>query len=199
MAGKQAKILSDRQLRFVLSEVAETHRYPIRDRVLILLSFKAGLRAMEIANCTWRMVMNSEWQVDDIIALEDKASKKQHGRIIPINKDLKEALKDLRGYYDRRRRVVGFNDPIVMSERAEKINGIWKPMTDNSIAVFFHRLYAKLDLEGCSSHSGRRSFITKTAKKVSEAGASLRDVQQMAGHKNLITTQDFLRKSAYQD
>ena len=53
----------------------------------------------------------------------------------------------------------------------------------------FHRLYASLGLIGGSSHSGRRTCITRAARKVSEAGGSLRDVQQLAGHASLSLTQ----------
>ena len=44
MQGKQAKIVSPTQERAILGYVATT-RYPARDRVMFLLSMKAGLRA----------------------------------------------------------------------------------------------------------------------------------------------------------
>ena len=58
--------------------------------------------------------------------------------------------------------------------------------------MWFQRLYQSLGFEGCSSHSGRRTFITRAARKVSEAGGSLRDVQQLAGHRSLATTQRYV-------
>ena len=58
--------------------------------------------------------------------------------------------------------------------------------------LWFHRLYTSLGLAGCSSHSGRRTFITRAARKVSEAGGSLRDVQQLAGHASLAMTQRYI-------
>ena len=46
--AKQAKILSKAQQEAVLSSLAST-RYPVRDRVIFLLSVRTGLRAKEIA------------------------------------------------------------------------------------------------------------------------------------------------------
>ena len=57
--GKQAKIISDKQVRAVLAEL-DTRRYPLRDRVMFLLSMKAGMRAVEIASITWAMVTDAE-------------------------------------------------------------------------------------------------------------------------------------------
>jgi integrase/recombinase XerC len=59
-------------------------------------------------------------------------------------------------------------------------------------AVWFHRLYASLGMIGCSSHSGRPTFITRAARKLSEIGGSLRDIQQLAGHASLGTTARYI-------
>ena len=67
--GKQAKILTEKQLRTALAYVSEHHRYPLRDRVMLLLSFKAGLRAKEIALATWAMVLDSDGAVGDTLEL----------------------------------------------------------------------------------------------------------------------------------
>jgi integrase/recombinase XerD len=56
----------------------------------------------------------------------------------------------------------------------------------------FQKWYSTLGLIGCSSHSGRRTFITETAKKISLVGGSLRDIQMMAGHSSLQTTQRYI-------
>ena len=58
MAGKQAKILSEHNLQDLLL-IAESSRHPLRNKVMVLLSAKAGLRASEIARVTWAMVTDS--------------------------------------------------------------------------------------------------------------------------------------------
>ena len=62
-----------------------------------------------------------------------------------------------------------------------------------AIALWFARLYGALGFDGASSHSGRRTFITKAAKKIIEAGGSLRDIQELAGHSGLATTQRYIQ------
>ena len=73
MQGKQAKIVSPTQERAILGYLATT-RYPARDRVLFLLSIKAGLRAKEIALLTWAMVTDAAGQIAEAMHLPNRAS-----------------------------------------------------------------------------------------------------------------------------
>ena len=66
--GKQAKTITDRQAKAVLNHLADA-RHPGRDRVVFLLSIKAGLRSKEIANLTWGMVTDSDAKIADVIAV----------------------------------------------------------------------------------------------------------------------------------
>ena len=93
--AKQAKILTEAQQRAILSYL-QTTRYPLRNRVMFLLSVKAGLRAKEVAGLTWSMVCDPQGKLGEAIALLDRASKgKNGGRSIPLNKDLRAALLEL--------------------------------------------------------------------------------------------------------
>ena len=76
--GKQAKIVSPTQERAILGYL-ETTRYPHRDRVMFLLSMKAGLRAKEMAALTWAMVTDAAGQIGEAIHLQNRASKGQTG------------------------------------------------------------------------------------------------------------------------
>src|ERR1700688_5009788 len=91
--GKQAKTLSKGQVDAVLGYLART-RWPTRNRAIFLLSVKAGLRAKEIACLTWRMVTDARGQIGQAIPLEDTASKGRSGRVIPMNEELRTALRE---------------------------------------------------------------------------------------------------------
>ncbi len=189
--GKQAKALSEAQVRTSLSHLAGT-RNPERDTAIFMLSIKAGLRAKEIASLRWSMITDPEGHVADAMELQDVASKGNGGRTIPLHKDLRSALVRLKDHAEGRRAEIGhsldLSANVITSERGEHLS-------PNSVAHWFKRLYASLGFDGCSSHSGRRTFITRAARKVSEAGGSLRDVQQLAGHASLQTTQRYVEGS----
>src|SRR5215470_739285 len=91
MPGKQAKILSDRQLKSLLVFASST-RHPHRNKLIVLLSLKAGLRAGEIAKLTWDMVLGPTGEIGHVIELHDGAAKKKSGRLIPIHPSLRAAL-----------------------------------------------------------------------------------------------------------
>jgi integrase/recombinase XerD len=181
---KQAKILTDAQIGRALREV-ENSRYPLRDRVMVLLSVRAGLRAKEIALATWHMVLDADGAVGQTLELHDKVSKgKKGGREIPLHSELRAGLVALQNYD---KPEAGAR--IIRGER----NGQMEP---DSVQIFFGRLYVRLGLKGASSHSGRRTFVTSLAKKIVAAGGSLRDVQQLAGHASLSTTQRYIEGSS---
>lgn len=179
--GKQAKTLTKAQVEATLDRLSRS-RYPTRNRVILLLSIKAGLRAKEIACLRWEMITTAEDEIGTEIHLTNIASKgASGGRIIPLNRDLRSALVDL-----RREGAIGRPSEFVIgTERSGR--------TSSQVIVnLFRAWYADLGFVGCSSHSGRRTFITNAARRISSVGGSLRDVQMLAGHSNLSTTQRYI-------
>lgn len=183
MLKKQAKVLSDTQVKMVLKYLESCNRNGLRNQVMFLLSLH-GLRAKEIAELQISMVLNADGDIAEVISLEDKASKGKSGRVIPINKILRSYLSEYVG-----KRISDLAGYVVQTERSEKFS-------PNAVAVFFKRLYKKLGLVGCSSHTGRRTFITNCARRTSLVGGSLKDVMMLVGHANLGTTQRYVDANA---
>jgi integrase len=150
--AKQAKVLSKRQIALTAALVAQT-RYPTRNHAIFLLSVKAGLRAKEIAELTWDMVTDAEGNLGHAMHLRDEASKGASGRVIPLNKELRDALLKL---HDER----ATSPYVVTTERSQHTSA-------SAIVNLFAAWYRIAGLNGCSSHSGRRTFITNAARTIS--------------------------------
>jgi integrase len=201
----QAKTLNDTELRAVLAAATET-RYPERNKVIVLLSFKAGLRASEIAKLRRWHVMTPGGELDAVIHLDKTVvkgglKKRRAGkpRTVPVNADLRQALLE---YW----RVCpgDHNTPLILSERADTTTEptigeggaatakLPSSMLPRTIVRLFGQLYRRAGLIGARSHSGRRTFGTKAARAIVTAGGSLRDVQQLLGHADLATTQRYI-------
>jgi integrase/recombinase XerD len=112
------------------------------------------------------------------LQLRDEASKGALGRVIPLNRELRTALQALR----EQERLSPY---VITTERTERTSA-------SALVNLFASWYRAAGLQGCSSHSGRRTFITNAARTMSTVGGSLRDVQMLAGHSALSTTQRYI-------
>ncbi len=128
MPGKQAKVVTPPMLKRMLRHVSRSS-FPARDRAMILLSVKAGLRACEIAGLDWSMVLDAQGRVSGTIHVRDVIAKKRGGRRIPMHPDLRRALEKLaltvepvgpvirsyRGSHLRANSVVNWSSPYLRS------------------------------------------------------------------------------------
>ena len=182
--GKQAKTLNKSQIE-MLKGILRSKRNGLRNETIFLLSVKSGLRAKEISLLSWKMVLKSDGTIDDYINLPNSSTKGRSGRIIPLHKNIKQNLEMM---LEKQKNMYEFDQNksfIIRTERSIST-------TSQAIVNMFHNWYRKFGLLGCSSHSGRRTFITETSKKISLVGGSLRDIQMMVGHSSLQTTQRYI-------
>lgn len=179
MDRQPAKVLEPDDVRRLLTHVAG-HRHDLRNRVIILLSFKAGLRACEIAGLTWPMLLTPSGAVGTSMSVTAAIAKMGSARRIPIHAELRRALRQL-----HRKSGHPTAGPVILSQRLSA-------MTPASIVNWFAALYRDMGLDGCSSHSGRRTFITRSAQVIAKTGGSLRDIQELAGHRALTTTERYI-------
>ena len=180
--GRQAKVLTEAQTKGAL-EYLKSSRTPERNEVMFLLSVDAGLRAKEIAALEWTMVTDAAGNLTDEIRLQNRVTKGRSGGVVFMSRRLGQAFQRLLA-------EVGVPTGRVLLSK----NG--RPMTSQVVVNWFAYLYRDLGFEGCSSHSGRRTAITRWARKISSVGGSLRDVQALARHSSLAMTQRYIEVSA---
>lgn len=99
------------------------------------------------------MLSDASGSIGNDIRLEDRASKGSSGRVIPMNRELREALSVWRAEQNP------VSEHVVSTERSSRT-------TPQAIVNMFSRWYSDLRFVGCSSHSGRRTFITNAARKI---------------------------------
>ena len=175
---KQAKTLQAQELRRVLDYLA-TRPHALRNRTMLLATHLAGLRVGEVANLRYEDVVDATGVVRDEIRLEPEQTKGRHARTVVVNAKLKRELEAYlrshpvtkpqhRLFYTQKRAGAGF--------------------TPNTLAQHFHYIYRRAGIEGASSHSGRRTFITNLASK----GVGVRVLMSLAGHRHIGTTQAYI-------
>lgn len=181
MAIKRAKILDDEQFDKLLSFVDNYVYNPARAKLILFLSFKGGLRAKEIVNLKWYNITNADGSIADNFELMSDVTKGEKERVLPISEPLKELLSAYRTAHPNSERVIKFQ------------SGSKDPA--HALVLWLGKLFNRASLIGCTSHSGRRTFITKLARKVELFECSLEDVRRAAGHSSLAVTQRYIEPS----
>lgn len=177
----QAKTISSDQLLQLLDFITKNSETPLRDMAVVVLSFKSGLRIGEISSLRWRNVLNSDGTVADSVEVPANISKSKRHRYVPMHPAVKISLEHLRARTVRG----GMYDPIILGRDHDWISA-------KTLQRYISRLYVRAGFVGVSTHSGRRTFITQAARKANQHGCSLKDVQRLAGHSDLSTTEAYI-------
>ena len=192
----KAKFLEPAETAALLAGL-DWNKYPERDRVAVLLSLKAGLRVSEIAGLTWCNVTTADGKrIADLLDVPAPITKGKRAmtsgksykraRTVTMHPDLKDALLAL---WIEHPNHVAADLPLIWSERGERYGA-------NGLSRQFLKWFAAAGLEGCSSHSGRRTLLTRLARTCEQHGGSLEDVRQIAGHSDIRATQVYLSGSS---
>jgi integrase/recombinase XerD len=180
----QAKVFTPIELRRALDYVA-TRPHAARNRAMLLCSHWAGMRVKEIAALRYGDVLNSDGTVKEDIFLSAEQTKGRHSRTVYVNSKLQKELKA----YVTAVPATDMNTALFYTQK-ENARGF----TSNTLCQFFHCLYKKVGIEGASSHSGRRSFLTNMADK----GTSIHILKTLAGHRSIACTAVYLYSSPSQ-
>lgn len=173
-----AKSLTAEEIQCVLDYIAAGSK-PQRNRVMFLLTAMAGMRVGEVAALTLGDVRNSDGSVRREIPLAAHRVKHGHARTVYINTRLHAELQAWvsgQTWYDD-------TQPLFPTHRSPR-----RAFTANTLAQHFYWLYRRAGVRGASSHSGRKTFLTS----LSSQGISVFVLAELAGHRNIATTQKYI-------
>jgi integrase/recombinase XerD len=173
---KQAKTLNERELQRLLDFV-KTTKSPTRNRAILLLTHLAGMRIGEVAAVRVCDVLASDGTVREEINLSAAQTKGNRSRSVLLSERMQGEL----ATYVRTVRVRDPKQALFATQRSAAF-------TSNSLTQVVNGIYKHAGLDGCSSHSGRRGFLTNLAEK----GVSVRVMMALAGHANMATTQRYI-------
>ena len=194
---KQAKTMTDEQLAKLFAHVDQTSVVPERDKLIFLLSFGAGLRAAEIAKLDLSSLTDADGNIAKTIHVPTNVGKKKRSRDVPMNKEVAAAVRAFRLKYPGATFVAFSSQPF----RFAKIKPLgqfvpeYRRMSPNTVVVYMREVMKQAGFDGCSSHSGRRTFGTRMARMANQHHCSLRDVQKLLGHARLDTTERYVEVS----
>lgn len=192
--ARRAATLTMEQLDHLLHYLTAHSRQPLRDYACFLLSYKAGLRAQEIAGLDWEDVSTPTLVVGDQIEVPSDIAKNGRARRVPMHPAVKMTLEALKSFLGPERTRP--QDPVIPSA-APLHKGIAAPprVSANALQRYMSRVATQAGFHGVTSHSGRRTFITKAIRHAPFAGASLFDVQRIVGHAGAETTAAYVESS----
>jgi len=175
----QAKILNSVELRRVLDYVA-TRKHSARNRAMLLLTHFAGMRVAEVASLRLNDVLNDSGTIREEVRLKPEQTKGKYARTVYLNLRMQKEL----AQYIKTINASDLQKPLFYTQKRASFS-------PNTLAQYFLFLYRNVGLEGASSHSGRRSFLTHLANK----GTAIHILKSLAGHRNISTTAAYLYSS----
>ncbi len=181
----QARALNAAEMEQVLAHV-NAGRHAHRNRCFILLTHLAGMRVGEVASLRWVDVLTADGHIKEEIRLLPEMTKGKHARTVFISIRLRE---ELQRYADIYRRSAPLECPLFYSQKDAR-----KGFTANSLTQTVAKLYRGAGLDGATSHSGRRTFLTNLANK----GTAIHLLRTLAGHRSISTTATYLYSSPTQ-
>jgi len=186
----QAKVLSEKEVRKVLLYIA-TRKHNTRNRAMFVLLNATGMRVGELAAIRLCDVLTPTGEIVDEIRLAADQTKGSRGRTVVLNAKAQEEIKN---YLQTRFKLKDLT-AVTMTDTSRALFTTQKNpnrgFTASTLAQHFHYMYKGAGIVGASSHSSRRSFITK----LSEMGVSVRVLMDLAGHRSLAVTQKYIESN----
>lgn len=175
--AKQAKVLNSTEIRRVL-DYCSTRKHSQRNRALVMIMFNTGMRVSEVASLRIKDVIDSEGNIKNEILLLAENTKTNEARAVFVSEKLRKELAQYAKLLDKDN-----SDNKFFYSQKKASDGL-----ANTLTQHFHYLYKRVGLDGASSHSSRRTFITKLAND----GIGVRVIMGLSGHKALSSVQCYI-------
>ena len=182
----QARTLNEKELNLLLLYI-NTTKHAARNRAMALMTFWGGMRIGEVAATKIGDVLAADGTIKNEIRLTAEQTKGKHARTVILADKLR---KELLNYLQQRfgtKQLIALNYTDKMGKalfNTQKREGF----TANTACYHFHMLYKAAGLDGASSHSGRRSFLTHLSAKA----VPLKVLMELAGHRQAQTTMRYI-------
>ncbi|WP_413916915.1 tyrosine-type recombinase/integrase [Candidatus Skiveiella danica] len=148
-------------------------RHAKRNQLLLQMAHYAGFRVGELAALRVSDVLAADGTIVDQLTLLPEQTKGDRHRVVFLPAKLRQCIAD---YLAAQNEAVAVPEPEGGEIHRKHLTG------DDDSDLCEGRL------PGCSSHSGRRSFLTKLAAR----GSVCVVLQELAGHRHLTTTQRYI-------
>ena len=173
----QAKTLTKAKLKRLIDVTKACSRYPTRDVCMLLLTHWCGMRVGEVAALRVTDVIDTNDTIRAEIQLNAEQTKGNAARVVFVPERMR---KELKRYLQSAAKPV-HSDFLFSTQKAKRFSA-------NSATQHLQRLYERAGIDGATSHSGRRTFITELAAK----GVSVRVLAELTGHSSIQTTQRYI-------
>jgi integrase/recombinase XerD len=183
----QAKVLTEKEIKKVI-KVIDAKRHSTRNRCMFLLTHGSGMRVGEVASLRICDVLASDGTIKSEVYLSAQQTKGNKGRTVYLSDKMREEI----SLYLKTRFKLKDLLPVTMTDTVRALftnqKDCQRGFSASTACQMFHYWYKEAKIEGASSHSGRRGFITNLANK----GVHVRILQELAGHSSIAVTQKYI-------
>ncbi len=183
---KQARVLNEKELNLLLLYI-NTRKHAARDRAIVLMTFFAGMRIGEVAATKIKDVLANDGTVKHEINLTAEQTKGRHARTVVLADKLRREIQTYLQTRFSTKELIALtysdysNKPLFQTQKSAGFSA-------NTLTYTMTMLYKAAGLNGASSHSGRRSFLTNLSSK----SVPLKVLMELAGHRQAQTTMRYI-------
>jgi len=180
---KQARVLNDKQVKKLFNSPKMT-KFESRNRLILTLSYYAGMRSCEICSLTVGDVIDGNGDIKESIQLKSHQTKGNKSQSVVLSSLVRGEIEKYVSEHSLTQKPLAA--PLIKSQRG----GFF---SSQSLQNLFKHLYRNVGYDDCSSHSGRRKF----ASSLDEMNVSIGVIKTLLRHSHISSTQRYIQVSKH--